>query len=82
MQKIPHNRRQITSSVFHLSEAGSLVIDVLQLNPDFQQTGVTGRVQSSGLRCPLSSGRSPALVAGRFDDDGVDRGLFPVQIPV
>ena len=48
----------------------------------FQQAGVTGRVQGFGPHGSLSSGRSPAPVARGFDDDGVDWGLFPVQIPM
>lgn len=82
MEQHTHTGLQFTSSVFHFSEAWCLVVDVLQFNSDFQQTGVAARVQGAGPRCPLSSGGGPALIAGSFDDDGVDRGLFPVQIPV
>lgn len=72
---------QITCGVLCLSEARCLVIDVFQFNTDFQQAGIMGGVQGFGPCCPLTS-RSPAPVAWRFDDDEVDRGLFPVQIPM
>lgn len=77
-----HDRMQITCSVLWLSEAWFLVVDVFQFNADFQQAGIPGRVQGFGPRCPLTPGRGPAPVAGSLNDDGVDRGLLPVQIPV
>lgn len=75
-----HTGTQITCSVLRLSEAWFLVIDVFQFNANLQQAGVTSRVQSFGSCCPLTPGRSPAPVAGSFDDDGVDRDLLPVQV--
>lgn len=71
-----------TCSVLGLREARRLVVDVFQLNLDFKQAWVAGRVQGSGPPRPLTPGLSPAPVAGCFDDDGVDRDLLPVQVLV
>lgn len=65
-----------TCGVLSLGEARRLVVDVLQHDAHLLQGEVSQQVEGWGG----SSGRGPAAIAGRFDDEGEDGFLFPIQV--